>query len=405
VSVEAISWALNLAPVPADRGGQPSSACKFVLVGLANHAGPDGTAAFPSVATLVRYTGLSERTVRACLDRLQAEGLISPCDPDIVAARIKRADRRPQGWDLSLSLVRDDLDATAAAILEHQFPRLGVRLSAAARGTDGHTDGVQSRTPLPPAARLWITGVTRCSCYTPQAERGATSAPTGCNRCSHGVQRLHPNHPRNHPGNRPPPPRACTRARPSAGRAAGRLASSSQTSATPGCSPRDSGPGSPQLWRLRLAAGGPPAELAGIRGRQPARGAQPVRCAGRPAFACGAARPALAFITSAAVVRRVRRADPSSRARRRSRCRTMPGMPSARCESGPQPGNSACALAVLHIHDTLRRSPTARRARRGQPRRATCQATMSCSRTFVSWARSIVFSSSLAENACRYSCS
>jgi hypothetical protein len=44
VSVEAISWALNLAPVPADRGGQPSSACKFVLVGLANHAGPDGTA-------------------------------------------------------------------------------------------------------------------------------------------------------------------------------------------------------------------------------------------------------------------------------------------------------------------------------------------------------------------------
>ena len=59
-------------PAPADRGGQPSSACKFVLVGLANHAGPDGTGAFPSVATLVRYTGLSERTVRTCLDRLEA---------------------------------------------------------------------------------------------------------------------------------------------------------------------------------------------------------------------------------------------------------------------------------------------------------------------------------------------
>jgi hypothetical protein len=51
--------------VPADCGGQPSTACKFVLVGLANHAGPDGIGAFPSVATLVRYTGLSERTVRA----------------------------------------------------------------------------------------------------------------------------------------------------------------------------------------------------------------------------------------------------------------------------------------------------------------------------------------------------
>jgi hypothetical protein len=64
VSVEAISWALSFAPVPADRGGRPSSACKFVLVGLANHAGPDGTAAFPSVATLVRYAGPVCRTER-----------------------------------------------------------------------------------------------------------------------------------------------------------------------------------------------------------------------------------------------------------------------------------------------------------------------------------------------------
>jgi len=31
VSVEAISWALYLAPVPAGRGGQPSPVCKFVL--------------------------------------------------------------------------------------------------------------------------------------------------------------------------------------------------------------------------------------------------------------------------------------------------------------------------------------------------------------------------------------
>ena len=67
-----------------------------MLVGLANHAGPDGTGAFPSVATLVRYTGLSERTVRTCLDRLAVEGTITPCDPAIVAARIKRADRRPK---------------------------------------------------------------------------------------------------------------------------------------------------------------------------------------------------------------------------------------------------------------------------------------------------------------------
>jgi Helix-turn-helix domain len=182
VSVEAISWALNLAPVPADRGGQPSSACKFVLVGLANHAGPDGTAAFPSVATLVRYTGLSERTVRTCLDRLQAEGTVSPCDPDIVAARIKRADRRPQGWNLNLSLVRDDLDDAAVAVLEHQFPGLGVRLAAAAQlDADGQHDGVQS--PHPVATDDEAVDNSSNGVRQLHLEPG-----TGCNQRADGVQ-------------------------------------------------------------------------------------------------------------------------------------------------------------------------------------------------------------------------
>lgn len=35
--------------------------------------------------------------MRTCLDRLDAGSIIRPCDPGIVAARIKRADRRPQG--------------------------------------------------------------------------------------------------------------------------------------------------------------------------------------------------------------------------------------------------------------------------------------------------------------------
>jgi hypothetical protein len=148
VSVEAISWALNLRPVPADRGGQPSSACKFVLVGLANHAGPDGTGAFPSVATLVRYTGLSERTVRTCLDRLAAEGIIAP----LRSRHRRRADQasRPPhaGLDLNLSLVRDNLDNAAVAVHEHQLPRLGIRLTAAAQpGPDKEADGVQRTRP------------------------------------------------------------------------------------------------------------------------------------------------------------------------------------------------------------------------------------------------------------------
>jgi hypothetical protein len=182
VSVEAISWALNLAPVPADRSGQPSSACKFVLVGLANHAGPDGTGAFPSVATLVRYTGLSERTARTCLDRLEAESIISPCDPDIVAARIKRADRRPQGWDLNLNLVRDDLDSAAVAVLEHQFPGLGSRLAAAAQpGADGRSDGVQSPHPV-------ATGSEAVDNRPNGVQQLHPEQGTGCNQRAGGVQ-------------------------------------------------------------------------------------------------------------------------------------------------------------------------------------------------------------------------
>ncbi|MHB1596531.1 MAG: helix-turn-helix domain-containing protein [Streptosporangiaceae bacterium] len=184
MSVEAISWALNLAPVPAGRG---SSAAKFVLVGLANHAGPDGTGAFPSVATLVRYTGLSERTVRTCLDRLEDCGLIRPCDPDIVAARIKRTDRRPQGWDLDLTLVRNDLTGAEVAVLERQFPGLAARLAAA--WEDGRSDGVQSPHPVigavdnPPDEVQLVHPVAGAGCnqrangVQPVQPRGAAAAP------------------------------------------------------------------------------------------------------------------------------------------------------------------------------------------------------------------------------------
>jgi hypothetical protein len=208
VSVEAICWALNPAPVPAGRGGQPSTACKVVLVGLASHAGPDGTGAFPAVATLVRYTGLSERTVRTWLDRLDAAGIIRWCDPEIVAARITRAGRRPQGWDLDLSLIRDDLTEAGLAALEHRFPAWppGPRWPRA-RTLAAQLTGGNHRTPPEPR----ITGLTGCSPCPPHPERGATSAPAGCNRRGPGVQQWHPNRPENHPGNRPPPARAGAR--------------------------------------------------------------------------------------------------------------------------------------------------------------------------------------------------
>ena len=234
MSVEVISWALNLAPVPAGRGGQPSTACKFVLAGLANHAGPDGTGAFPPVATLVRCTGLSERTVRTCLDRLDAAGIISPCDPEIVAARIKRADRRPKGWDLDLSLIRDDRSEADLAALEHQFPGLAARVAVAAcPDAGGAADGLQSPHPVETVDNR-PDGVQPLH---PASGTGATSALAGCNRRSHRVQRWHPNRPQNDPENRPPPARVgarrCSQRRAPPPAASG-PGSSSRRSARPG---------------------------------------------------------------------------------------------------------------------------------------------------------------------------
>jgi DNA-binding transcriptional ArsR family regulator len=101
MSVEAMSWAMNDAPVD-----DPNAAA--VLIGLANHARADGTSAFPSVATLCRYTRLSERTVRRKLDELERAGLITQGSPSVVASHIDRADRRPKVYDLALHLTRGD---------------------------------------------------------------------------------------------------------------------------------------------------------------------------------------------------------------------------------------------------------------------------------------------------------
>ncbi|RDI19659.1 helix-turn-helix domain-containing protein [Lentzea flaviverrucosa] len=100
MSIESIVWALNDAPIPRDR--RDASSLTVVLLGLANHADPFGRNAFPSLGTLTRYTRLSERSVRYAIRALEDLGLIRPADPDIVAAYVKRADRRPNGYDLAI---------------------------------------------------------------------------------------------------------------------------------------------------------------------------------------------------------------------------------------------------------------------------------------------------------------
>lgn len=95
MSVQAMSWAMSQRIVT-------DPPARHVLLCLANYAGADGSAAFPSVARLVEDTGLSERTIRGKLDLLLELGAIRPGNRAIVAAYIERADRRPLCFDLCM---------------------------------------------------------------------------------------------------------------------------------------------------------------------------------------------------------------------------------------------------------------------------------------------------------------
>jgi hypothetical protein len=118
-----------------------------------------------------------------------------------------QTDRRPQGWDLNLGMVRDDLANAGIVMLELQPPALAPRLATAVQhGPDIATDGVQSLHPElrngEPVDNL------------PDEVRQLHPAPgTGCGQRGDGVQPAQqrgavvaPEPPTNHPGNRPPPP-------------------------------------------------------------------------------------------------------------------------------------------------------------------------------------------------------
>lgn len=90
MSIEAVAWALNI--------NMPDALAKFLLVGLANHAG-DTDEAWPSNATLARYIQGSSRTVIRKLHALEEAGLIEAGDQELVSHY--PANRRPRVWRLA----------------------------------------------------------------------------------------------------------------------------------------------------------------------------------------------------------------------------------------------------------------------------------------------------------------
>lgn len=99
MSLRAMLWALESAPVT-------DTSALVILWALADRASDDGRSAYPSVEWIADRARCSTRTVHRHLRTLEADGLISRGDQQMVAHF--RADHRPVVWDLNLSLERGD---------------------------------------------------------------------------------------------------------------------------------------------------------------------------------------------------------------------------------------------------------------------------------------------------------
>src|SRR5262249_7394747 len=101
-------------------------------------------------------------------------------------ASITRRHPRPRGTALHLSVLRDDLDSAALAVLDRRFPQLALSLAAdAPPGADGRSDRVPSPHPAGSSGEAvdhWPNGVQQM-----HPEPG-----NGCNQRAGGVQPARP---------------------------------------------------------------------------------------------------------------------------------------------------------------------------------------------------------------------
>ncbi|MGR7002778.1 helix-turn-helix domain-containing protein [Yinghuangia aomiensis] len=76
MSHEAVTWAMDHAPMLRTEKGKPDTTARHVLQVLAEHAHKDGTGARPSVLRIQYRSGYDERTVQRALRRLEDGELI-----------------------------------------------------------------------------------------------------------------------------------------------------------------------------------------------------------------------------------------------------------------------------------------------------------------------------------------
>lgn len=101
MSIEAMKWALQEAPIPHS---QTHIRDRLVLVYLADRHNPDTDAVWPSVGRIAKDLAVSEPTVRKAIRGLQDLGLISPAPTHWVEQYPKG--HRPNVWRLHMDKTR-----------------------------------------------------------------------------------------------------------------------------------------------------------------------------------------------------------------------------------------------------------------------------------------------------------
>lgn len=169
MSIESISIALH--------HSRATGAAKLVLIGIANHDGDGG--AWPSVATLAKYAGVTERNVQKAVDRLEqlheVRRFVQAGGDHRVAEH-----KRPNRYNFLLSCP-PDCDRTS----KHRT-RGAVALELDIDPLSLATPGVGSDTPPPVASDTQTTHVT-----TPQGTKKERRVPKAVSRsigaCGHDL--------------------------------------------------------------------------------------------------------------------------------------------------------------------------------------------------------------------------
>lgn len=115
MSIEAVKWAMDDAPMLRTPAGKPDTTARHVLQAMAEHANSKGQNCHPSVTRVQYRTGYDRRTVQRAQRRLEDAKLIIPDGQVQDRNRYRLAMnivRDPSDWD---ELEREEQDSRAAA--------------------------------------------------------------------------------------------------------------------------------------------------------------------------------------------------------------------------------------------------------------------------------------------------